>query len=148
MALIASQVTKKKALDKIMERALYIRSMAQRAVARLATNTGADYILALLDELNAGRAELNSYASTPDLAGYARDQLNSPSYDVVTEYGATMAAMQNVSAWVVANFPKDANGFVLSHTMDAEGVRTPRQFTPAQTSGLVTQLNALISTIA
>jgi hypothetical protein len=148
MAFIASQATQAEALIKAMQRALWVKNVAQAAVDRLSSNTGADYILGILDNIRLARAELQTHASVPGIGAYAAAQLNNAGYNVASEFTAMTAAMQQVVSWVSTNFPKDGNGFILAYTMDASGVRIPRQFTPAQTSGLVTQLNALIATIA
>jgi len=37
---------------------------------------------------------------------------------------------KSVISWVTTNFPTDAGGFITSYTLNADGSRTPRSFTP------------------
>jgi hypothetical protein len=46
----------------------------------------------------------------------------------------------------VANFPA-SGGFLQAESLNADGSRTQRTFTPTQTAGLQTNLSAFINTI-
>jgi hypothetical protein len=48
---------------------------------------------------------------------------------------------------VINNFPT-SGGYLQSETLNADGTRTLRQFTPAQTAGWQTTINNFISTIS
>ena len=60
---------------------------------------------------------------------------------------AVIAAIDGVTAWIVANFPKDGSGFLLAQTWGANAP-ADRVFTPAQLAAFRTQLDSLIATIA
>lgn len=100
----------------------------------------------LFVRLRQAKTQLQSAASVPGLAEYARAQKSSDTLDVVTEFQAVVAAIDAVTAWITANFPKDANGFLLARTLGESGP-VDRQFTSAATATLRTQLDALIATI-
>lgn len=119
----------------------------QHRNAAAAGNVESSRVLGLHKNLRRERAALSAAASTPGLAQFARDQKSNQSLDVVAEFNAVMAAIDGTISWVETNFPKDAGGFLLAQTITA-GEVTDRMFTPAQTAGLRTQLDTLISTIA
>ena len=129
--------------------ALGAKNIAQMTVSDLASTRDANYIFARLDDFRGRLSQLQSYAAIPGMAAYAQQQLNTPTYDVVTEFNNMIAALQAVIAWVVNNFPKEVDGFLKdTTTINADGSRTAATFTSAQTSGWVTQLNAFIATIS
>ena len=50
--------------------------------------------------------------------------------------------------WIVANFPKDSTAtYLMSHTINADGTRMARTFTPAQTAGLAIAVAAVRDSI-
>ena len=60
-----------------------------------------------------------------------------------------LAAIDDTRAWVRASFPDsvgDGSGFLLAQTWGSNGP-VDRTFTPTQTSGLQTQLDALVATV-
>lgn len=149
MAFIASQVTLRQGLENAMMRALSLKQIAQMTVNQLASTTDANYIFARIDEFRLGLSQLQSYAAISGMSAYAQQQLNTPTYDVVTEFNNMIAALQAVIAWVVNNFPKEVDGFLKdTTTINSDGSRTAATFTSAQTSGWVTALNSFIATIA
>ena len=59
-----------------------------------------------------------------------------------------MATQLNATRdWIIANFPKDASGYLLYQQFDASGNVTVRQLSTASLAGLRTVLAALIATI-
>jgi len=126
----------------------WIRQQAQAAVAALAGNVTATQIFQMLDNIRSPLALINAAAAVPGIAVYAQAQLpNNPAYDVVTEFTNTINVIQGVINWIVANFPKDAGGFAQAYTIATNGDRTPVTFTPAQTAGLATQFNSIVTQI-
>jgi hypothetical protein len=148
MAFRASTITLDQGLRRAKEQALWIKQHHQSAVQTLTGNVNSNQIFQLIDNTAAVISMLQEDASVPGIAAYAQQQFNDPAYNVGAEFTAMVNALQAVVAWVVNNFPKDANGFLLSHTINANGSRTPRVFTPAQTAGLTTALNNAIVTIS
>lgn len=138
-------------LDAIDRRIVRMKSQVQTLRdATAAGPVGGSRILDLWGFLKTERPGLVSAAATPGLAEYAREQKNKtvsdPTFDVVAEFNALIAAIDNVTGWMEANFPKDAGGFILAQTFGASGL-VDRQFTSAQTAGLRTQLDALLNAI-
>ncbi len=122
------------------------KAQAQNANASLAAGSvTSEFVFRILDSLKGlvdtltlwkAVAGLDSYATT---AGYVGT--------MSTDCTATITAAQTCISWVVTNFP-NANGFLQAETLNADGSRTPRLFTPAQTAGLQTAMTSLIVTIS
>lgn len=86
--------------------------------------------------------------AVPGIADYAKEQYDDPAYDVIAEFNTMETAAEAVRDWVVANFPKDGDGYVLKEKYQADGLIVQRMFTPAQTAGLRTELDAFILTVS
>jgi hypothetical protein len=116
----------------------------------LAGNVGASVLLDYLDWLLDRRADLAAYASTPGLAVYAQDQVNSPSLNITTEFNAMTDAIDDLRDWMIANFPQNGTGtaYLQSHTFDANGRKVDRQFSTAALATFRTNLQAVIATIS
>ncbi len=122
------------------------RARAQNVVNVCAAgNIDSDFVFQTLDGLRDAVVNLNAWKAVPDLDLYSTDQ-GYPT-TMTTDCSAIVSAAQACIDWVIANFPS-ANGYLLDYSLNADGSRTPRTFTPAQTAGFRTQLNALIGTIA
>ena len=121
------------------------RTQTVRTMAAAGTTSGV--ILDHTTFLAGSKEYLNSLASTPGLADYAKGQVNDATFDIVTEYVAMMTALDNTVTWIMTNFPKDASGFLLAKTFDANGVQVDRNFDAASLSTFVTVLDALLATI-
>jgi hypothetical protein len=136
-------------LEQIDQRILAIKKQAQvlRADA-LAGPIQSGRILSAHQYLRAERAALVTAGGTPGLAAFARDQKNNQTLDVVAEFNAVIAAIDNVTGWIATNFPKDAaTQALLERTLEVDGP-VERTFTTVQTAGFRTQLDSLIATIA
>jgi hypothetical protein len=103
-------------------------------------------IVLYADQLASAKAAFDRYTAVPGLAAYAREQVNDPALDIVAEYQTMAAQLVAVRDWIIANFPKDASGYLLYHQFDAAGKIVQRTLSSAQTAGLRTQLDALIAT--
>lgn len=144
MAFRATNTIPETALTRIKEQAVQIQRLAQnRRNVLAAGNTGADIVLALLDNLIAQQATLDGLSSTVGLAQYAKDQENDQTYDVVVEYNALTAAIDAVVTEIVTTFPTAT--FL---TLNPDGSRSFQQLTPVQTARLRTELDVLIAAIS
>ncbi len=130
-----------------MSAANFVKQRAQSAVATLASNVNATQVFQILDDIRSQLTVFNQVAAIPGIGGYAQAQFNDNTYNVATEFSAMVAAVQGVVDWTVTNFPKGAGGFLQAYTINADGSRTAAVFTPAQTAGLTTALNAVIASI-
>lgn len=135
-------------LEQIDGRIIAIKKQCQGLRADAAAGSVASgRILSLFQYLRAERVALPSLAATPGLAAYAQQQKNNAQLDVVSEFNALMATIDGVTSWISTNFPKDAGGALLERTLGTDGP-TEVLFSPSQTAGFRTQLDAVIAAIA
>lgn len=81
------------------------------------------------------------------LAAYAREQENDPTYDVVADFTAWKNSLFAIRDHILTTFPKDANGFLLFLTFNADGSTATRNFTAAQCAQLASLIDAAILTL-
>lgn len=125
-----------------------IRQQAAAASASAAANSiNTAFVFSMLDQLSAIIATLNTYKNVIGLNAYATANIPGYAGTLTTDITAVINAAQACISWVSTNFPKDAGGFIQAYTLNADGTRTMALFTPAQTAGLQTALNALVATI-
>ena len=108
-----------------------------------------DMILDYVRFLGACKTTLQRAAFTQGIAAYAQEQIADNTINVATEFNNMMSALDAVGGWIFTNFPKDVDGWLLSRKFnpDNSGRTDDRLFSPAQTAGLRTVLDALIATI-
>lgn len=104
-------------------------------------------VLQLSQFLADSKVEFQRVSSVPGLAAYAQNQVNDPLLDIALEFTNMVNALDATIGWIVANFPKDAGGFLLAQTILANGRPQDRVFTVAATATFRTQLDALIAAI-
>lgn len=135
-------------LDRLDERVARVKINASAVrTESLAGPVGSTRILGLYTLLRSDHTEITALSQTPGLATYVQQQKNNPTMDVVAEFTTMLNTLTTVVNWIAANFPKDANGFLLAQTLGADRP-VDRTFTTAELAGLRTQLDALIATIA
>ena len=93
------------------------------------------------------RVDLVKYSGIPGIEAYAQQQINDPTLDLDNAFSTMIAAMDGCRDWIVANFPKEGNGYLLAQTILANGRQQDRVFSSAQTTGLQSALTVLIATI-
>lgn len=121
------------------------KAQAQNALASCQSGPiNSEFVFRLLDQVAAAINALTTWKATAGLDTYATGQ-GYPT-TLTTDCNSSITAAQAVISWVVANFPA-SGGFLQSHTLNADGSRTPRSFTSAQTAGLQTALTNFIATI-
>src|SRR5437879_137303 len=79
------------------------------------------------------KVEFNNAAAVQGIGAYAQSQINDPSFNVATSFSGMLSAMDSVTAWIIANFPKDGSGFLLGATFNADnsGRQIDRTFSAA-----------------
>lgn len=128
-------------------RALKERSAAFRAQSA-AGNVAADRITEeVLRYLTVARDTFAAAAAVPGIAAYVAAQRGVTEQQVATAFQDMAGAVANAIAWIAANLPKDAGGYLLVRQIAADGALTYRQFTPAQLAGLRSVLQAVEATI-
>lgn len=147
MALNSNQIKAQQAFETIMSKASTMRAALQAQRAILSTNGGsADIVLNALRGVKSAREIMAAAVSTAGLNAYARLLYDDPGKDFVADANAAVAACDTLVAWIAANFPKDASGYLLKDKL-VNGELQPRVFTAAAMSGLVAQMDALIAAL-
>ncbi len=108
----------------------------------------ADQIIGVLSSMSGQGDRIASLKATTGLNAQAQAQIPGYVGTMTSDITALQTVLQGVIDWVVNNIPKDGNGFILVYTMTPTGNKVARTFSPAQTAGLVTQLQALQATIS
>lgn len=149
MPLASSQRTVSGRWSDLRAEARYLRQTATEAVtAMLAGPVSANNVLGTCQRLQAGKQNILVPATTDaPLITYAKTELNDSNYDLAAEVATVVAAVDQVIAWVVANFPT-AGGYIQKDKLNADGSVTVRQFSTVQTAGLRTRLTTLAGVIA
>lgn len=107
-----------------------------------ASGGNSNQIFQMVDQFRARRDELLAIRDIPNIGLYAQEQESDVTYDVAQEFNALVSAINAVITEVSTTFPA-SGGFLLSHSIDGNGVLSPRQFNAAALSGLRTNLTAL-----
>lgn len=147
MAFRASNILPDKGLDRAKSIANTLKGVAQRYATQFSSGGDTDDIFQVTDALRQAKIGLNAVRGISGISAHAIEQENDASYDVVVEFNALVATIDGAVAEIVATFPVDGSGFLLGHTMDADGQRVPRVFSSGALSGLVVELNAVIAAI-
>jgi hypothetical protein len=122
------------------------KAQAQNAnISMAAGNVNSDFIYRMLDQLGQVVSALTLWKAVVGLDAFATAE----GYvgTLSTDCTNTISAANTCIAWVVANFPSAA-GFLQAYTLNVDGTRTARTFTPANTAGLQTALTSFIATIS
>ena len=110
----------------------------------LQQSTVSSYVLlALLDAYRGIKRNLETWAAVPGVLDVAKAAQQDTGYDVVAEYQAIRSALNTAIARITALWPQP-NGFCAHESMSADGTRTPRTFTSAQVSQIVSDAQAVI----
>lgn len=102
----------------------------------------------VLRNLIVARDTFTEAAAVPGMAAFVAAERGVTQQQVADDFAAMAAAVNSAISWIAANLPKDAGGFLSIRSISAQGALTYRQFTPAQTAGLRTALQAVEATIA
>lgn len=136
-------------LRAVQSNAQSVKAQAQNALATLqSSNVSTNFVFLFLDQMGGLINTLNSWSSVSGLNAFATANLPGYGGTLTTEIAAVISAAQACIGWVVTNFPKDSTQtYILAETLNSDGTRTQRVFTPAQTAGLQTLLQAFIASI-
>lgn len=125
------------------------KSQAQSTVATMqAQNVDTSFVFQVLDRLNWLINTLTAWQGTAGLNAYATAEIPGYTGTMTEDITAVVNAAQACINWVITNFPKDStNTYLLAESINSDGTRSSRQFTPTQTAGFRTLMQALIATI-
>lgn len=137
------------ALQNVQNIAAVAKTTTTNAVATMVAGpVDTTFIFNLLNGLRSLIDTLSTSETTAGLDSYSTAQVPGYIGTMTTDINTTQAAAQTCIDWVVNNFPKDSTAsFLLAETLNADGTRTMRSFSPAQTAGFRTVLNNLTATI-
>jgi hypothetical protein len=136
------------AVDKAMERCRILRDTVSVFKSQIDSGSkGSDEVLNLMRGIKIARDQLSAYAAAPGIDVQAREQYNDPALNFSTELTAIVTACDNCLSWVSANFPKDANGWLLKDKI-VDGAIDNRVFTQAQLVTFSTTLGTLLATFS
>ncbi len=118
---------------------------ATSAVGSLQANS----ILGFSAFLYSMRVQLQAAASAVGMNAFAQNQIGDATINIATEFTAMLTQIDSVIAWIIANFPKDGNGFLLAQTFNADnsGRTVDRPFTTIQMAGFRAVLDGLVASI-
>lgn len=142
-----SKQTSSEAFDRIRRQRIATHDYVTRRRAECAAGCSADLVLSIAQHCAQVLTILDAAAATPGLKAYAAAQYGDAVYDMVQEYQALRAALVDLRDGIVTLFPQDANGWLLYQKLQADGSLQTRSFTPAQLSGLLTRLDAVLAAI-
>lgn len=142
----ANTMLASEAFSAIRSNAASWKAQAQNANISLAAgNVDSNFIYRMLDQLGSVVSALTAWKAVSGLDTYATGEGYTGT--MTTDCNSTISAAQACISWVVANFPS-SGGFLQAFSLNADGSRTARTFTPANTAGLQTNLTAFIATIS
>jgi hypothetical protein len=127
--------------------AMKSEALAMKDVTLTGTCTSAQ-LIDYLQRLVAFKEVFVAIGNVPGIAVYAQEQVNNPSFNIATEFTTMLNAVDGAGGWLIANFPKDGNGFLLAQTLDGAGHLVQRTFTSATLLPFRTTLDTLIATVS
>lgn len=126
-----------------------VRDNAQGAIAAMAAGpVDTNYIVRLLADMSSLVVLADAWKAVPGIDAAATALWPSYAGTFTTDVASVQSAVQGAIDWVVTNFPKDANGWMLGFQLQANGTLSPRSFTVAQTAGLRTALQGVLNAVA
>lgn len=140
MAFKASQLSLQQGLTQALDVAGQEKRTLNAWKTQLAGNiTGLDAV-AMLANLDRVLPIFAQVSALPGLAVYAKAQFGNDTYDVAAEFNTMVSALTAIKTWLTTNIP--ANAVSISN-----GSLVGATYTPAQTAGLLSLVNAAIATI-
>lgn len=145
----ASTPSLTQAFGVLMSQTAQIKDGAANTITVLAAgpvNTG--QVFNILDQLRGVLGSLNQYKNMAGLNAYMAAEVPGYAGTATDDIAALITAIQGAIDWVVTNFPKDStNQWILAYGLAADGSRTQRNFSAAQTAGLRVQLQNIVNAI-
>lgn len=141
--------TRDNALERVDQTAARLKANCVRWRAILGNgDVAADFVTEeVLRGLVVSRAVFADAAAVPGIAAYVASQRSVTEQQVIDAFTDMDGAVEDAIGWIVNALPKNAGGFLLLRTIAADGAMAYRSFTPAETAGLRTILQAVEATI-
>jgi len=119
----------------------------QLIAAASITRSRALFLLNILADRLAELDNATANAANNGLLSYAQAQENNPSLDLVATYSAMKTQLIALQDWLVANFPRDANGDAAVFAINGGKRYAEIPLTAGQLSAFKAQLTSLSTTI-
>jgi len=149
MAFPASSQTQADALEQSLRFARSVKNeLTNRSAVMAAGNVTSTYVLDTLAYLVSALNIFNAAKTVPGIGQYAKDQFDDAGLDIVAEANTMIAAIESARDAIISAIPNDGTYMLMRQKPDVNGAIVDRTFTPAQSAGLQTALNAVIATIS
>lgn len=134
-------------LDRLIDRTVSIKTYLVAFNAQSAAGTiSVTAIEELMRQLASFAGGVRAAATVPGLLAYAKAQYADDRIDIVAEYDALLARVDNALKWISLNMPK-SGGYVLKEQWAEDGSITQRQFTAADLKNLRDVVDTVIAAI-
>jgi hypothetical protein len=148
MAFRASNAIPQEAYRIVKGAAVQLKANLQGMNVQLAAaDAGYEFLRDIYRTLSRADAQMNLLAATPGIAAYAQAQENDAQYDVVAEFLAMQAAINDAIGWMDTNVPTSGITATSPAGWTDGGSMIATVFTSAQTEPLRTALQAVVATI-
>jgi len=150
MAVPANSITPlSTVLFEILALCAQTKAQAQSALTFMVSNNiDSNYAFSVIDQINNFTTAIAAWGTTSGLNAFATAQLPNYAGTLTTDLTTCYNAARAVVTWITANFPVDSSGYIQSYKFNADGTRAANSFTPAQTAGLQSALQAFINTVS
>jgi hypothetical protein len=149
MAFKASNLVPAETYRQVKGAAVQLKAICQGFNARLlANNADYQFLYDIYVTLARANSQFDALKTTPGLSTYAQSQEDDAAYDVAAEFTAMQSAINSAQNWMETNVPVKNRTVKSVNTWDSsDSILISDVFTPAQTAGLRTQLDAVIAAI-
>lgn len=136
-------------LAKAKSLALDLKQYLESRRTQFQSATNADAVVDVYFKCAAFLNEIAAIKAEPgDIVQYARDQENDQNYDVIAEFNGLETAVTTLADTIHTAFPKDGNDYLLEKKLNNITRQYElRQFSSAQLSALITDMDAVINAI-
>jgi len=149
MALLATNNSAAEAYRQIKNNAVQLRANAQSIATKLASgNVEYEYLRDVYNTLSRSKDQLALLRATQGIVQYAKDQEEDVNYAVKTEINALTSAIGDALTWMRTNVPRSVQVLALNEWQDLSKSLIVEVMTPAETAGLVTELNKITTAIS
>jgi len=134
-------------LDRLIDRAMRIKAYCVEFNTKSAAGTmSVTSVEELMRQIASFATDARAAAAAPGLGDYAKAQYADAQIDIVAEYTAMIAAVEDALEWISLNMPK-SGGYVLKEQWAVDGSITQRQFTAADLKNLRDVVATVIAAI-
>jgi hypothetical protein len=134
--------------DSALSTAKSMRKQAMDAItASAAGPVSANVLKDMYLSCGSVKAELTAAAAKSGMNDYVKLETGDPNHVFSTEVAAINAAIDTVATWIDANVNKNANGYWIIETSNADYTISTRTYSTASLADLRTHLQALVDAI-